>query len=1279
FVPGDRDKVLLPLTFCRECGQEYFSVFNFQDRETGQHVFTPRNIQDTQDSDQFGEAGYLYFSLDNPWPQDAEDEMGRLPDDWTEEHRGNIRVRRERRKNLPQPVRVTPNGKESADGLDCHFIPTPFRFCLHCGVSYGFRQRSDFAKLTALGTGGRSTATTILGLSAIRGLHAEGSLPQKARKLLSFTDNRQDAALQAGHFNDFIEVSLLRAALYQAIRDTGTEGVTHDQLTQKVFGALQLPLQMYASDPEVRFQAKNETEKAFRDVLGYRLYHDLRRGWRVTSPNLEQCGLLEIHYPWLEEVCRTKDIWANYHPALVTATPETRMKIAKVLLDYMRRELAIKVGYLSTFEQERIQQRSNQRLTYPWAIDENEQMEHAAILFPRSVRKGDYRGNVFVSSRGGFGQYLRDPATFEDYAEKPGLDETQKVIRDLLKGLRVAGLVEIAHEAKDEDDVPGYQLPASAMLWVAGDGTRAFHDPIRVPRLPEGGGRTNPFFVEFYKTVAGEIQGLHAREHTAQVPYDDRERRENKFRAGELPVLFCSPTMELGIDISQLNVVNMRNVPPTPANYAQRSGRAGRSGQPALVFTYCSIGSPHDQYFFKQPERMVAGAVTPPRLDLSNDDLLRAHLHAIWLAETGLKLGTSLRDILDLSGEEPSLELLNFVQEAIHNEKAKKRAHFRGKQILRTLTDELQASDWYRDDWLDSVFQQVTRQFENACTRWRDLYRAARRQERLQRSIELDASRSQRERNQAKRLRREAVSQLELLTDSRNLAQSDFYSYRYFASEGFLPGYNFPRLPLSAYIPARLVKTGQDEFLSRPRFLAISEFGPRAFVYHEGSRYLINRVIMPVSQVEEDEDLLTTRAKMCPNCGYLHPITEGDGLDKCERCEAPLETVLYPLFRLQNVATKRRDKINSDEEERTRMGYEIRTGVRFTEHNGQTAVRTATIRQGGKVLAQLSYGNAATLWRINLGWRRRKNKQQYGFVLDTERGYWAKNEAIEDDPEDPMSERTRRVIPFVEDRRNCLLFEPAEKLEEAEMASLTAAFKIAIQVTYQLEDSELAVEPLPSRDERRLILLYESSEGGAGVLRRLVYDSHAFAAVARQALSLCHFDPDTGDDLHRAERAQEDCEAACYDCLMSYYNQLDHLKLDRQSIRDLLMAYTGAEVHTSPVNISREEHLQQLMNLCQSDLELKWLDHLETHGYRLPSKTQHLLADCNTRPDFLYEQEQVAVYVDGYHHLDAERRRRDALNTECLENLGYIVLRFGLLDDWDQIFSENTYVFGKAA
>ena len=74
------------------------------------------------------------------------------------------------------------------------------------------------------------------------------------------------------------------------------------------------------------------------------------------------------------------------------------------------------------------------------------------------------------------------------------------------------------------------------------------------------------------------------------------------------------------------------------------------------------------------------------------------------------------------------------------------------------------------------------------------------------------------------------------------------------------------------------------------------------------------------------------------------------------------------------------------------------------------------------------------------------------------------------------------------------------------MASLQAALKSAIQVTFQLEDSELAVESLPSNQDRRVIMIYESAEGGAGVLRRLVEDPTALAQVAlrHQVLVITH-------------------------------------------------------------------------------------------------------------------------------------------------------------------------------
>jgi very-short-patch-repair endonuclease len=676
---------------------------------------------------------------------------------------------------------------------------------------------------------------------------------------------------------------------------------------------------------------------------------------------------------------------------------------------------------------------------------------------------------------------------------------------------------------------------------------------------------------------------------------------------------------------------------------------------------------------------MVAGQVSPPRLDLANQDLVRAHVHAIWLAETGLSLGKSLKEILDVLGEFPGLELLDGVRHDIESLTARQRAAQQAARIMATIRNELEPSDWYNDGWLDEVLNQAALRFDRTCDRWRDLYKAALHEQEVQNRIIRDASRSPQDKEMAKRVRTLAESQIKLLTEVENVAQSDFYSYRYFASEGFLPGYNFPRLPVSAFIPARRSKQ-RDEFVSRPRFLAISEFGPRAVIYHEGSKYVINKVILPVSDAvaSDGRDVLTQRAKLCQACGYLHQVTQGEGVDLCERCRRPLEAPLSSLFRMQNVSTRRRDKINSDEEERLRLGYEIITGVRFGEQAGHLSYRTAEVKVNGEVVARLAYGQAATLWRINLGWTRRKNRQQLGFVLDVERGYWkSEADAQADDQEDPLSSRLSRVIPFVEDTRNCLMLEPVEPLAEKQMASLQAALKSAIQVRYQLEDNELAAEPLPKPNDRRLLLLYESAEGGAGVLRRLIDDPHALASVARKALEICHFETD-GTDKRRALRAKEDCEAACYDCLMSYYNQREHRLLDRKLIREELLQLSSAVTEESPASVPRISHLEQLLQQAGSDLERRWLRYLDERGHRLPSHAQSLIEAAQTRPDFAYRDQQVAIYVDGPVHDFPERRERDRRQTEWLEDLGYTVIRFAHDEEWAALLQRYPHIFGAA-
>jgi len=139
--------------------------------------------------------------------------------------------------------------------------------------------------------------------------------------------------------------------------------------------------------------------------------------------------------------------------------------------------------------------------------------------------------------------------------------------------------------------------------------------------------------------------------------------------------------------------------------------------------------------------------------------------------------------------------------------------------------------------------------------------------------------------------------------------------------------------------------------------------------------------------------------------------------------------------------------------------------------------------------------------------------------------------------------------------------------------------------------------------------------------------------------------------LRHAPNAKEDCEAACYDCLMSYYNQMDHRHLDRQTIKEYLLQCSQSTSTSSPQTISRTEHFQHLLNLCQSDLEREWLTFIEKRNLRLPSHAQILLETCHTRPDFFYEQAHAAIYVDGPHHQYPERQQRDQTQKDCMEDL----------------------------
>lgn len=125
---------------------------------------------------------------------------------------------------------------------------------------------------------------------------------------------------------------------------------------------------------------------------------------------------------------------------------------------------------------------------------------------------------------------------------------------------------------------------------------------------------------------------LEAEEHTAQIDSDTARERQAKFKQGDIHLLSSSTTFEVGVDLGDLEVVFLRNVPPEPFNYTQRVGRAGRRETPGLAVTYCRR-NPHDLYHYSNPEeRIVKGTVNPPHFKMINEKIIMRHMVAVVLA-----------------------------------------------------------------------------------------------------------------------------------------------------------------------------------------------------------------------------------------------------------------------------------------------------------------------------------------------------------------------------------------------------------------------------------------------------------------------------------------------------------------------------------------------------------------------------------------------------------------------------------------------------------------------
>lgn len=1311
FLPGAPEKRLYALHFCRECGQEYHPVRLVQ--QDGKPVFLARAIDDAppisnEEGARKQQPDGEVFGFLTPHPvndpeftfEDREDDY---PETWLElDANGALRLKPYYREARPQQFMVETDGRIGSR-TKAWFLPGKFRLCLRCGDTQGGAAR-DRTRLASLSAEGRSSATTVLVASTLRWMHGvQSGMDLYTRKLLGFTDNRQDAALQAGHFNDFLFVSLIRAGFLAALQGAGPNGLRSEEIgaaQQRTLGFDQSDPKLRAEwllEPSLRGFNLQEAEGTLRQVLAYRVWFDQRRGWRYTNPNLEQLGLVRVEYQGIEDLAADQELFEHSHAVLKDASPAVRAAVYRVVLDHLRKWLAIRSQVLDAAVLEQLVAKSHSRIRPPWGFagDEKPRGARWLMVVAPSRRESTLRDMDLIvrgGSRSGLGRTLRSTSLWngDETIRELRSKELDELVNHLLHAAAVHGLVS---EESTPFDQSGWRLNDACVKFYLGD-----------PDRTTAASNPNVFFQDLYSNLASLLRarthplfGFEAREHTAQVDPDNRAIREKRFRFGEreraelvqeeqrlrelgeanrfLPVLFCSPTMELGVDISTLNAVHMRNVPPTPANYAQRSGRAGRSGQAALVITYASSQSPHDQYFFRDPKAMVHGEVRAPLLDLANQDLINSHLQAVWLSCVQQPLNACIAELLVLN--ESSRPLEPDLVTSITREGVAETAKERIKRVLDLVADELtpELAPWYaagRDDYTSAVVSSALKRLDKAFDRWRDLFSAAEQQRDAARRTMDDYSAPYQEKRAAQGRHTQALDQLNLLQRGTDALSSDFYTYRYLATEGFLPGYNFPRLPLMAYIPITRDGRGKQTYLQRPRFLALAEFGPRSLVYHEGRAFRVVRALLSLGHrgsTTPETRLPTKAVRICRTCGAGH---FGDELSMCRACGATLgdAEIVGNVFRIENVATLPAERITANDEDRKRQGFELQTTFEWASRDQEVDVRSAIARDEQSEIVHLAYGAGATITRLNKGLRRRADKKVLGFQIDPVSGYWAKNQADEEETEDPTVSPRQWIVPGVQDRKNALLFRPLEAgLSNVTVATLQHALLRGIEAVFQLEEGEMLAEAMPARDLRKGFLLYEAAEGGAGVLTRLVGEENSLATVARRALQVMHLAVDEGplplDSSALLDQPGTACVAGCYRCLLSYYNQPDHEVLNRQDpvARELLLRLARGQV------VREEKGLSQSFSAVDTGGSRESLWHAEATRRGIPGPDAKPVLAGEKAVDFVWRKHYVAALIDA---------ANQSATVQELEELGFDVVSFDDPGSWPVAFAKLAAALGQS-
>lgn len=681
------------------------------------------------------------------------------------------------------------------------------------------------------------------------------------RKLLTFSDSRQDAAYFAPYLEGVYRATLRRHVLLELLGDR-TEAMPVEDLAraaERVLGDKQW-LGITATPDQVRTEA-------WRWVVG-ELLHGAR-----TRRSLEELGMIDFRLRRFPGVDPPRPLLA----APWSLAAKEAWTLLQILLDSLRAAhvLTLPAGIDRAdpiFAPSRagnavaLKRADGDALTISWSpareSASNTRLDFLQRLVARrGIALDDAKLRSFLSQL--FTRYIADPSgPFEAcYLDRNASDPRRGVVYQLA----VRGWEIVPPRAAG----PPFRCSRCGLRTHQNLGgvCPTYRCDGELLKDEQGAGRAD-HYRRRYQSFAS--LWMVAREHTAQLDSITAAGYQNQFSIGGIDVISCSTTFELGVDLGELESVLMRNVPPTPANYAQRAGRAGRRlGAAAYVVTYAQRRS-HDLTYFNAPLRMIAGRVRPPAFRLDNERIVRRHVYATALAEFFRhdpdRFGKGR--VSDLFGGDAGYADAVAEVETFLGRKPEQVGRSIRRIVPPSLYEALGVNDW---SWAEQLTRGLPLSLSTVQEEYRrdcDYYRKA----------ELEASeKGQHTRANLYKWIRSTIRGRQLLGVLSN--------------RGLYPKYGFPVDVVSLEInPQAWSKEGGENSqlddlgleLTRDLKLAISEYAPGAEVVAGGRVWRSAGLkVLPERRLEEVEYYA------CP-CGSFQVLAPGESPSVCPHCRETL-------------------------------------------------------------------------------------------------------------------------------------------------------------------------------------------------------------------------------------------------------------------------------------------------------------------------------------------------------------------------------------------------------